>query len=80
MIPLDGDFILEVAPVFRGRLAERQRDIVGAISDAFAPVLAEYAITTPLRIAHFMGQITHECAGFRTTEEFASGAAYGRPR
>lgn len=23
-----------------------------------------------------MGQVTHECAGFRTTEEFASGAAY----
>lgn len=23
-----------------------------------------------------MGQVTHECAGFRTTEEFASGTAY----
>jgi putative chitinase len=35
-----------------------------------------YEINTVLRIAHFMGQVTHECAGFRTTEEFASGAAY----
>lgn len=76
MIPVDGDFILEVAPRFSGRNADRQREIVGDISGAFAPVLVEYEITTPLRIAHFMGQVTHECAGFRTTEEFASGAAY----
>src|SRR5262245_27751106 len=31
---------------------------------------------TRLRIAHFLGQTCHESAGFRTTEEFASGAAY----
>lgn len=76
MIPVDGDFILEVAPRFSGRNAERQREIVGAISGAFAPVLALYDIVTAQRVAHFMGQVTHECAGFRTTEEFASGAAY----
>lgn len=76
MIPVDGDFILEVAPRFSGRNAERQREIVGAISGSFASILASYNINTVLRIAHFMGQVTHECAGFRTTEEFASGAAY----
>src|SRR5690606_28454782 len=40
------------------------------------PTLNAYQINTKLRIAHFMGQVAHECAGFRTTEEFASGAAY----
>lgn len=76
MIPVDGDFILSVAPRFSGARAEAQARIVGAISAVFAPTLDSYAISTKLRIAHFMGQVTHECAGFRTTEEFASGAAY----
>lgn len=76
MIPVDGDFILSVAPHFSGARAEAQSRIVGAISSVLAPTLDSYAIHTKLRIAHFMGQVTHECAGFRTTEEFASGAAY----
>lgn len=76
MIPLDRDFILMVAPRFSGDKAVAQSRIVGAISAVFAPTLDEYQINTNLRIAHFMGQVTHECAGFRTTEEFASGAAY----
>jgi putative chitinase len=76
MIPVDGDFIFRVAPRFSGARAEAQARIVGKISAVFAPTLDSYAINTKLRIAHFMGQVTHECAGFRTTEEFASGAAY----
>lgn len=76
MIPVDGDFIIEVAPTFSGAKKDRQAEIVGALSGAFAQVLDAYDINTYLRIAHFMGQVTHECAGFRTTEEFASGAAY----
>ncbi|MCB2148969.1 MAG: peptidoglycan-binding protein [Deltaproteobacteria bacterium] len=76
MIPVDGDFILKVAPRFSGIKEEAQSRIVGKISAVFAPTLDSYAINTKLRIAHFMGQVTHECAGFRTTEEFASGAAY----
>jgi peptidoglycan hydrolase-like protein with peptidoglycan-binding domain len=76
MIPVDGDFILSVAPRFSGARAEAQSRIVGEISAVFAPTLDDYNIDSRLRIAHFMGQVTHECAGFRTTEEFASGAAY----
>lgn len=76
MIPVDGDFILEVAPRFSGAKVAAQRRIVGEISGSFASVLESYEIDNYLRIAHFMGQVTHECAGFRTTEEFASGAAY----
>jgi putative chitinase len=76
MIPVDGDFIRAVAPRYSGARAAAQERIIGAISGAFSETLAAYEIDTPLRIAHFMGQVTHECAGFRTTEEFASGAAY----
>ncbi len=76
MIPIDGNFILAVAPRFSGSKADAQARIVGAISGIFPSTLDSYDINTRLRIAHFMAQVTHECAGFRTTEEFASGAAY----
>lgn len=33
-------------------------------------------IDTPLRMAHFMGQVAHESGGFRYMEEIASGQAY----
>lgn len=35
-----------------------------------------YNINTPLRVAHFLGQIGHESGEFRYTEEIASGRAY----
>ena len=76
MYLLDENFILRVAPRFSGAVAARQRAIVAAIAPAFGETLARYEIATLLRIAHFMAQVTHECAGFRTTEEFASGQAY----
>lgn len=41
------------------------------------PTLIEtYEINTPLRQAHFLAQAAHESAGFKTTTEYASGAAY----
>ncbi len=76
MIPIDGNFIRQVAPRFSGSKEAAQDRIINAISGAFASTLDEFDINTRLRIAHFMGQVTHECAGFRTTEEFASGEAY----
>jgi putative chitinase len=76
MIPVDGDFILAVAPRFSGKNGAAQHRIVSEISAIFAATLHSYGISSQLRIAHFMAQVTHECAGFRTTEEFASGAAY----
>lgn len=38
--------------------------------------LAKYNLNTWLRVCHFIAQAAHETAGFRTLEEYASGAAY----
>lgn len=76
MIPIDGEFLLTISPRFSGQKARDQYTIISALSDYLTPVLQEYDIHSRLRIAHFFGQVAHECAGFRTTEEFASGRAY----
>lgn len=78
MIPIDGRIMFEVAPRFSGAKARRQKEIIDEISPVLASTLEEYGINTRLRIAHFLGQCCHESAGFRTTEEFASGDAYER--
>jgi putative chitinase len=76
MIPVDSQTLFEVAPRFSGALADRQNAIVTAVGEVLATTLAKYQIDTRLRIAHFLGQTCHESAGFRTTEEFASGDRY----
>ena len=76
MIPIDGTVMLEIAPHFTGANGVRQAEIIRAISPVLASTLETYDINTRLRIAHFLGQTCHESAGFRTTEEFASGVAY----
>ena len=76
LLPLDGGFLRQVAPVFSGARAAAQQNVIDAVGPVFAETLAAYAIDTALRAAHFTAQVAHECAGFRTVEEFASGAAY----
>ncbi len=76
MIPVDAHTMLEIAPRFSGAKAERQAEIVAAVGEVLRPTLERYEIDTRLRIAHFLGQTCVESAGFRTTEEFATGAAY----
>ncbi|MFN3892019.1 MAG: glycoside hydrolase family 19 protein [Beijerinckiaceae bacterium] len=47
-----------------------KRDIINALASAAPRILAQYGITTPLRLAHFWAQASHECAGFRTMYEY----------
>ena len=76
MLPIDAQCLLEIAPRFGGAAGQRQARIVAALGPVLRPVLAGYGIGTRLRLAHFLAQACHESAGFRATEEFASGAAY----
>jgi putative chitinase len=76
VIPVDSQTMREVAPHFSGDLADRQATIITTVGEALRPTLESYDITTRLRIAHFLGQTCEESAGFRTTEEFASGEEY----
>ena len=76
MIQVDAQTMREIAPHFSGAIGERQNVIIAAVGEVLAATLDSYAINTRLRIAHFLGQTCHESAGFRTTEEFASGENY----
>ncbi len=76
MIAVDLDVLHSIMPRFSGANHSKQARIVEAISGTMQETLAKYEINTALRVAHFLAQIAHESAGFRTTEEFASGAAY----
>jgi putative chitinase len=76
MIPIDHQVMLEIAPHFSGKSAERQAVIVAEVGEVLQSTLEEYEIATRLRIAHFLAQTCHESAGFSTTEEFATGGAY----
>jgi putative chitinase len=76
MIPVDAQAMREIAPHFSGANGERQNAIITAVGEVLAATLDAYAINTRLRIAHFLAQTCHESAGFRTTEEFASGENY----
>lgn len=75
-MPSGEQLLRAVAPEFGGAWAISQAKIIDAIAPIFHSTLAPFEISTPLRVAHFLAQTGHESAGFRTTEEFASGRAY----
>ena len=76
MVPVDAETMREVAPSFTGARAAAQAKIVAEAGAVLAATLERYDLTSRLRIAHFLGQTCHELAGFRTTQEFASGKGY----
>ncbi len=47
-----------------------------ACGRGLADFAGHYDLLRPLRLAHFMAQVSHESARFRYMEEIASGAAY----
>lgn len=57
-------------------IAPHGKDFILKGIEDHSNLLNQYQIDTPLRETMFMAQIAHESAGFTTTTEFASGAAY----
>ena len=76
MLSVDADLLLALAPQAPGQRARRQKEIIDGMGASLAATLDDYAINTPLRIAHFLAQVAEESDGFCTTEEYASGRAY----
>jgi putative chitinase len=76
MVPVDAPTMREVAPTFTGAPAASQAKIIAEVGAVLAATLESYDIKNRLRIAHFLGQTCEESAGYRTTEEFASGKEY----
>jgi putative chitinase len=50
--------------------------IIDGFADALPAICEKFDITTTNRQAHFIAQCAHECDHFKTTQEYASGAAY----
>ncbi len=50
--------------------------ILQAVANAMPGVVSEFDLSNQLRQAHFLAQLAHESDGFKTTVEYASGAAY----
>ncbi|WP_208432192.1 glycoside hydrolase family 19 protein [Bartonella doshiae] len=74
MVSIDTSFLHRLAP----KLAHhaRQDFIIVEMARALPKALSYGAITTPLRVAHFLSQCAHESDGFFTVCEYASGRAY----
>lgn len=47
-----------------------KRAFINELANVAEGILDEYEINTPLRIAHFWAQASHECAGFKTMHEY----------
>ncbi|WP_375679952.1 glycoside hydrolase family 19 protein [Bartonella sp. AP7XZML] len=74
MVSIDASFLHRLAP----KLAHhaRQDFIIVEMARVLPKALSYGAITTRLRVAHFLSQCAHESDGFFTVCEYASGRAY----
>jgi putative chitinase len=50
--------------------------ILDGFADALPGICETFEINTTNRQAHFIAQCAHECDHFKTTQEYATGAAY----
>lgn len=62
------EHLLHLAPTANAML-------IAGIADRFDELAEDHAVTTRLRICHFLAQAAHETDGFRTLEEYG-GPAY----
>jgi putative chitinase len=60
----------------RGIMAQGRAGDIGRFYLPLMSAMHTHSITTPLRQAHFLGQLGHESGDFRYTEELASGDDY----
>ncbi|WP_273718832.1 MULTISPECIES: peptidoglycan-binding protein [Bartonella] len=74
MISIDASFLHCLVPKLTHHA--RQDYIIVEMARALPEVLSYGALTTHLRIAHFLSQCAHESDGFFTLREYASGRAY----
>lgn len=63
------DMLKKLAPKGNAKILSE----LAAHLDTYLP---KYEVNTYLRLCHFIAQAAHESAGFKTLEEYASGAAY----
>lgn len=75
-MPLDASLLRQVVPAVAGAKGQRQKAIIDAVGAVLEDTLTGYAINTPLRIAHFLAQISHEADALSTTVEYADGSRY----
>jgi len=73
---IDSSVLKAIAPYAPAKKAASQAAIIRNFGDLLPELLSSAAITTALRIPHFLAQVAHESDGFCTLEEYASGAAY----
>ncbi|SSZ39304.1 glycoside hydrolase family 19 protein [Bartonella grahamii] len=74
MISIDASFLHQLAPKLTHHA--RQDFIIVEMARVLPEALSYGAITTHLRVAHFLSQCAHESDGFFTLREYASGRAY----
>ena len=78
MRKIDEAVIRAIAPRLSANHREkaRQSQTIEALAEHLEDQLEAFDLNTKNRRAYFLAQICHESAGFRTSEEYASGKAY----
>lgn len=69
MLQVDGGTLKAIAQHYHGVRAATQDRVVSGIGPILSETLGKYEINTPLRIAHFLAQMCHECADFTAVDE-----------
>jgi len=62
--------------ILRNIVPGAKESYLKTLVDTFNANAKRYGLTTPERVAAFIAQVAHESDGLKTTQEYASGAAY----